>query len=285
MNVYELEENNSISCRSSTGWLLKWYIPDKNIWVKTPGYIINWGGESYAEVLSSQVCKDFSIDNYVEYKPCIVIVNNTRILSCESKNFNKKDETFVSIDKLLRLNNRSNTYRGKEEYIRFIKTIKELTGLNIQKHIEDIILLDYIICNYDRNLWNIGLLYNPNGGIRTAPIFDNGNSFDLYRFQEGEFFRESLHTDSRTSKPFIDSFEKQLTLIQKKRLCDYTTNFKHTLNTLKVFEKSLSEEHNKFNIINPIPLRSILYIKTMITKNYTHLTSWRNNYEGDLGQT
>lgn len=246
IKVYRLSRRSAMADRASNGWLLKW--KQNNTWIKTPGFIIEWTGESYAEILASEVCKDFNIKNALEYRPCIAITEDedpnlpkVAILSCESTNFTRGDELFISMQKYLSMVDPSiineidqgsvasgqeppvsaygspNSYglQGtKAAYEHYLERLKDLTGLNLRTHTEDMLFLDFLICNYDRNLWNLGIITDPNGGYREAPIFDNGNSLGLCRFEEGEFYRESLHTDGQIAHPFCYRFDQQLDLIR-----------------------------------------------------------------------
>ena len=182
----------------------------------------------------------------------------------------------------------------KAAYEHYLERLKDLTGLNLRTHTEDMIFLDFLICNYDRNLWNLGIITDPNGGYREAPIFDNGNSLGLCRFEEGEFYRESLHTDGQIAHPFCYRFDQQLDLIRSGKV--YTPQghpgpgasgglgpgasgslgtlgslgLYHTQKTLDFFKENCSTESNRLGVVNPIPLGSIVYIESMIAKNLAY---------------
>ena len=318
IKVYRLSRRSAMADRASNGWLLKW--KQNNTWIKTPGFIIEWTGESYAEILASEVCKDFNIKNALEYRPCIAITEDedpnlpkVAILSCESTNFTRGDELFISMQKYLSMvdpsiineidqgsvasgqeppvsaygsPNSSGLQGTKAAYEHYLERLKDLTGLNLRTHTEDMIFLDFLICNYDRNLWNLGIITDPNGGYREAPIFDNGNSLGLCRFEEGEFYRESLHTDGQIAHPFCYRFDQQLDLIRSGKV--YTPQghpgpgasghsgtlgslgLYHTQKTLDFFKENCSTESNRLGVVNPIPLGSIVYIESMIAKNLAY---------------
>lgn len=318
IKVYRLSRRSAMADRASNGWLLKW--KQNNTWIKTPGFIIEWTGESYAEILASEVCKDFNIKNALEYRPCIAITEDedpslpkVAILSCESTNFTRGDELFISMQKYLSMvdpsiineidqgsvasgqeppvsaygsPNSSGLQGTKAAYEHYLERLKDLTGLSLRTHTEDMIFLDFLICNYDRNLWNLGIITDPNGGYREAPIFDNGNSLGLCRFEEGEFYRESLHTDGQIAHPFCYRFDQQLDLIRLGKV--YTPQgpqgrgapgslgtlgslgLYHTQKTLDFFKENCSTESNRLGVINPIPLGSIVYIESMIAKNLAY---------------
>lgn len=274
MKEYRLSRQNAIAARSSTGWLLKWRLG--NLWIKTPGYIICWTGESYAEIIASQVCMDLGIKNYLEYRPCIIITEDedtnreVRLLGCESNNFTRGDEIFVSSQRLLKLAHSQALEKigyidPHEAFEMYIRDIQEATGLNVRYHTEDMLVLDFLICNFDRNLWNLGILADPNGGYRQAPIFDNGNSFGLDKFEEGEFFRESLV--GKQARPFSDSFTKQLELVRPSRT--YSSNLSGTKELIKSLYSMCSG--NELGIENKLSPGNIEYIETMLQKNMNYL--------------
>lgn len=127
------------------------------------------------------------------------------------------------------------------------------------------LVLDFLICNFDRNLWNLGVLADPNGGYRQAPIFDNGNSFGLDFLSEGEFFRESLV--GKQARPFSDSFAKQLELVRPTRT--YSSKLTGTEELIKSLYSMCSG--NELGIENKLSQGNIEYIETMLQKNMDYL--------------
>ena len=288
-DIFNLDRSNAIEARSSTGWLLKWRLPNpknpkKYIWVKTPGNIVYWDGISYAEVLASMVCKDLNIKNYVVYRPCIVnLKDEERILCCESDDFCHEDEIFVSIAKLLQLNDINDKYDiadDSSEYKRFLKDVYRLTGLNYRVHMEDMMFLDYMICNYDRNLWNLGIICDPVGGMRMAPIFDSGDSFHLDKFEDDTYSRSNRLCTYKSVRPFIRSFDEQVKLIRPERV--YETNFQHTFQVLDWLSQNFTESHNVYDVNNPLSDGCINYIKSMLTINYEYYQSNLRGLQGSI---
>lgn len=273
MRTYKLSRENAISERASNGWLLKWRIqhpdrPNRYIWIKTPGNIMYWGGEAYAEILASKVCLDFNLKNSLMYKPCIVELEGTKILCCESNDFTRDEEVFVNMLKLFQLSGKETDFKDKEGFKKYLKTVEELTGLDTRSHLEDMLFLDYLICNYDRNIWNIGIIMDPAGGVREAPIFDSGNSFDLSFFEEDEFFREGLNSNGSIARPFCYTFDEQIELIRPSRV--YKSDFTYTKRNIQWMKETLSKQNNKYGVANPIPEGSFTRIETMLEKNYKH---------------
>lgn len=288
-DMFNLDRSNAIEARSSTGWLLKWRLPNpknpkKYIWVKTPGNIVRWDGTSYAEILASMVCWDLNIRNFLVYRPCIVnLKDETRILCCESDDFCHEDEIFVSITKLLKLNDMKDMYDladDSSEYKRFLKDMSSLTGLNFRTHMEDMMFLDYLICNFDRNLWNLGILCDPVGGMRLAPIFDSGDSFHLERFEDGVYNRSNKFSPGKYARPFIKFFDEQVKLIRPERV--YETNFQHTFKALDWLSQNFTESHNVYDVDNALSDGCINYIKSMLTTNYEYYQTDLRRQQGSI---
>lgn len=277
---YTLDRSESIKERASTGWLLKWKVG--NLWIKAPGNLIYWMGEGYAEIIASQVCKDLGIKNYVTYRPCVINTTDeqedtVRLLGCESTDFLRADEIFVSSQKLFSLLRPEvvtelNSTSGQEAYIKYIDTIKDLTNLDTQEHLDNMLMLDFLICNFDRNFWNMGVIANPNGNYRLAPIFDNGSSLGLDRFEGGEFYREQL--TYRQARPFSSSFEKQLELVTGRK---YKIALESTFNTIETLRERCSKHSNVYEILNTIPDDSYEYIVTMLNKNREYIEKYRSD--------
>lgn len=59
-----------------------------------------------------------------------------------------------------------------------IKLLEAVTKIYGKEKIEDLMLFDSLIYNTDRHLGNFGMLVNNNTRefLKSAPIFDNGNS-------------------------------------------------------------------------------------------------------------
>lgn len=271
--VFRLSDKNAIEERSSTGWLLKWRIPvpnsNRHIWVKAPGFIVEWGGESYAEILTSAVCKDFKYDNYITYYPCIVIYNSIRLFCCYSYDFcEENNERLLSYSKLFQTKSVQLGVVGIADYKKVLHIINKCTGLNVQKQFEDILFLDYLVNNLDRGFHNFGVLIKQGGYCREAPIFDNGNSFNLPSFENGQYERRYRYSRGETALPFRETFEDQLNLIRRSRV--YRTDFLETRKALKWLMENASEKSNKLDVINNIPLGCFQYIAGMLKQNYQY---------------
>jgi hypothetical protein len=177
-----------------------------NIWYKTD----RLGHEGEAEHLVSLLlsCSSLSQSEYVFYDR--VIING--IEGCSSRNFLAHGESFVTIYRLY-----SNVYGGDiaqklatydyDDAIEFVLSFtKEQTGLDLHRYLANLLMLDRIILNEDRNFNNFGVIFDGEN-FRTAPFFDNGKSLfvgnkktDLY----GDFDENSKLC---FAKSFSGSFE------------------------------------------------------------------------------
>ena len=268
MNEYTLYSKDAIEQRSSTGWLLKWNLGDK--WIKSPGFIgdiILW--DSYSEILAYNVAVDIGIKRHLVYKPCIITIDNKiKVIGCESKNFNKQGYNEVTLQKLYELGYFSD---NKELYDSIVYNVKDQLNLDIRTLLEDIIVLDSVILNGDRKLWNISILVNNNGRAIEAPIYDSGSSLGLNTYKSGIFYTENTYMDvvGFKSHPFYDTFEEQLKLVRKNR--KYRNNLSRTLGLIEQLRTICKKENNIFNIRNTLDDGQLLYIETLL-KNRLNIT-------------
>ncbi len=120
--------------------------------------------EALAEYYLCQVAEVMDFE-HIEYD--IVEFHNKKVSAC--KIFTTEDEGYVPIYYFLTTKERA----GSEE-----KLLKKVEGIIGREKIEDIMLFDSLIFNEDRHLGNYGMIVDNNTGVplKSAPIFDNGNS-------------------------------------------------------------------------------------------------------------
>jgi len=97
--------------------------------------------------------------------------------------------------------------------------ICENKGLkNVRDEVDKMIILDYIIRNTDRHVGNFGILRNAETlqWEKTAPVFDNGNSF--WHDAQGETYIDGK-TKSQ-SRSFLKTNEENLLLVRDKNIVD-----------------------------------------------------------------
>ena len=277
IKTYKLNRAEAKQDSQSNGWLLKWNFKDagKWVWVKTPGFMFNWNGESYAEVIASAVAKDLKIHKFVTYRPCIVELDNTNILCCISDEFLRHDSEFdISFAKLMEqgILDSMYTYYFVDGHKKFINDCLRILDIDMSEQLDEIIVFDSLILNRDRTFRNFGIIANNYGGpVRKAPIFDSGSSFglDMY-FVTSEFCEEEKYSFGYHAKPFDSEYEKQLKLV--KNFDKYRgVQLVHTYKTLEFIANNFSDKSNIYNVVNPIPMETIRYIKEILRAGISRL--------------
>ncbi len=279
LRTFILRRADAIEAKASTGWLLKWDLGE--YWIKSSGYVTNFIWDSVAETLASCIAKDLNIDNYVHYMPCIIEIadmDGLRIIGCISRNYKTPGYREITIQKLMKnniLNKR--TYIDCDGYNDLITEIKDKFNVNIRKYLEDTILIDSIILNTDRNMWNLSILTDNNLNGYVAPIYDFGNSLGLTGAFRGDFHEEVMYSCGIQARPFSYSFEEQLSYIRNNR--EYKGELTNTRDMLKFIYYNFTQEHNNYNIANPIPLDVLKYTTQVIDKRYKSVIMnkiWKN---------
>lgn len=263
MKIMSLSSNDAIEQRASTGWLLKWNT--NNVWVKAPGFTTRYIWDSYAEIIASAVAKDLGITRCIKYNPCVLTIDNQlNVLATLSNNFNKNGYKEVTFEKLMHLGILNGKYKGYDGCTRIIKDIKQSTNLNITQYINDILVLDYIICNTDRNLWNMSLMYDSEHNVWVeCPIYDNGNSLGLYTYStldnDDAFDMSLVYGNGIQAKPFDYYFENQVNYI--KNLGKY--KHREMINTKKCIteiKKDFTTLNNKYNVVNCLDMQQLNFV-------------------------
>ena len=126
----------------------------------------NTGMEPYSEFYAHQVAQAMEIDS-VPYNICKW--KGELCSYCEL--FTSKDYSFVPVGKIV-----------KTGGMAAVREFYENLGKEYVKALDDMIVLDALICNTDRHYGNFGFLVNnkTNKIVAPAPLFDHGNS--LYNF-------------------------------------------------------------------------------------------------------
>lgn len=135
--------------------------------------------EAINEVLAYEICKRLNI-NCVEYSYQFY----EKTIEYDKDDFytepysTSKCPTFINLENELihasELYSQHNCKNSKEFYDVICKIIP-----NGQQTIANMVLLDSLICNYDRHYHNFGFLRNSNTleWLKQAPLYDNGFSF------------------------------------------------------------------------------------------------------------
>lgn len=170
------------------------------------------GKEGLAEQLASEVLACSNAEDFVIYKRCEINGKS----GCKSASFLSEGEHFVSLQNLYKnytgedLSNKIREFSDVKERLNFIYVfVKNVTGLNIERYIQDILALDMLIKNPDRHFGNLGIILSECGTFRTAPIFDNGQGL----YQNFQITPPTLDDEEKDEKLFgatvSGSFELQ----------------------------------------------------------------------------
>jgi hypothetical protein len=199
----QTENPNLISpCNSSDGVLRKkWIISDnRRILVKAgTGSICQ---EVFNEQFASAVCGLLKYNNYTEY--AVTLIGSQPASLCEC--FINENTELVTANDILKhfLPN----YRSTP-YDHFVKCCERL-GFDVRPHIDEMVVVDYIIGNTDRHYRNFGLIRDVNllEIISAAPHYDFGSSL-CHQIADN---RIDIFADIK-SKPFADYHSEQITLV------------------------------------------------------------------------
>lgn len=144
----------------------------------------NTGNEPYSEFYATQVAKMLGIDA-IEYG--LSKWEGELCSTCEL--FTSKDFAYLPVGRIV-------TSGGMEKVREYYKTL----GPEFEKALNDMLVLDAIICNTDRHFGNFGFLIDNKTNViaKPAPLFDHGNS--LFNFAG----KDDLENDS-SLKEYTDT--------------------------------------------------------------------------------
>lgn len=185
----------------------------------------NTGMEPYSEFYAHQVAQAMEIDS-VPYNICKW--KGELCSYCEI--FTSKDYSFVPVGKIV-----------KTGGMTAVREFYENLGKEYVKALDDMIVLDALICNTDRHYGNFGFLVNnkTNKIVAPAPLFDHGNS--LYNFA-GRDDLESYDAFSQYADTLLPCVYNDFILEAKKVL---TKEHKEHLRKLLQFK---FKKHSRYNL-------------------------------------
>lgn len=185
----------------------------------------NTGMEPYSEFYAHQVAQAMKIDS-VPYNICKW--KGELCSYCEI--FTSKDYSFVPVGKIV-----------KNGGMAAVREFYENLGKEYVKALDDMIVLDALICNTDRHYGNFGFLVNnkTNKIVAPAPLFDHGNS--LYNFA-GRDDLESYDAFSQYADTLLPCVYDDFILEAKKVL---TKEHKEHLRKLLQFK---FKKHSRYNL-------------------------------------
>lgn len=190
--------------------------------------------EDEKEYSASRIGNLFGL-NVVNYEKGMYTYNNTTYKGCECKSFISKHEYTVTLYWVISqcdfvVSNNLSAKDYFEKTLTAISTVLKIPKIVAAKHLMEMLVFDYIICNNDRHLTNIEFIYNKETACYTfTPIFDNGHSFlmrnsiptkkqlemEFYKFKTRPFSTNPKANliDIPTAKAYAESFKKQADLL------------------------------------------------------------------------
>lgn len=159
--------------------------------------------EPFNEVFISKLLHETTI-NHVDYE-LRQIKNDIYVSACKA--FTNNEYEFIPAWQIM-----SNIRFNENKYQVLLEQCQKYNMPNIQKDIDSMIALDYLILNDDRHWGNFGFLRHSDTLTFTglAPIFDNGNSlwYDQYKINVNKPYY------AYDSQPFNSKHEKQINNIE-----------------------------------------------------------------------
>lgn len=155
---------------STDGMVKKAWIIDNNIRTLLKGGYKKSRQEPFNELLASMICKELKFD-YVPYY--LKDVNNQIVSACPT--FIDSNTELISAADIFfseKINNSINDYNH------YISLLEKNGILDARIHLENMIVLDYLMLNEDRHMRNFGVIRDVNTleWIKVAPIYDTGQS-------------------------------------------------------------------------------------------------------------
>lgn len=204
--LFGSEELNGIDLKSpdnsSDGNLQKkWKIINGDRCLIKAGNLHN-NQEPYNELIASKLGElILGPKDYVTYS---LLEDNGRIYS-SCKTMNTTNNEFVAahyIDQMTKSN-------GKENYDRYLDICDILEVPDAQLQINKMIVVDYLLANYDRHWRNFGLIRDVNTlkWIKVAPIFDTGSSLWAIGFKDEIGLSDKSKCFATTNKKQLDQIE------------------------------------------------------------------------------
>ena len=160
--------------------------------------------QPFNEVLASRICERLGF-NHVTYT--LDIVKEKVVSKCEC--FINKDTELVTAYQIMYGIEKNQDSKDYEEYIKIL----EDNGIeNVREKLENMYILDFLILNEDRHLNNFGIIRDVNNlkWLDIAPIFDNGQSFNIVDLDQDELM---VNVDGRFFYN-IDEFDNIITIVK-----------------------------------------------------------------------
>lgn len=247
-----LNENFESPNFTTNGKMSKMWVKqgDKDILYKT-GTLEACDQEVFNEILASEIASRLGI-NHVDYTLTkLMLKDGNERFFCKCENFCNKDWEFIPAQSMMV----ENDSIGKKGFIKYMEKN------NLISHIYQMLVLDYIISNKDRNPSNFGVIRDTNTleVVGMAPLFDNGTSLWC------DWYENPIGQDD-SSKPFELTHEKQIKMINDFSWLDLDVLDGINIYAHELYSKSNIPEEVQSEIINCMML-NIEKLKDIVISN------------------
>lgn len=228
--------NNTTDGMLQKAWIIE---NGKRVLVKGTYYQANQ--EPLNEWLVAQICKRLELD-YCDYK--IDIIDQKIVSKCED--FITENEEIITAYDIFQSEKKNNNTNDFEHYV----NILEKHGIqNARKSVQDMILIDYIVMNFDRHLKNYGVIRNVSNlkWERVTPIFDTGESMQCDKLvSEINFHDGKCKFFTNTNKKISDLLEFiDLNNYDIEKINDIPKRFKEILEKYQRYTDMTNERIDK----------------------------------------
>lgn len=141
----------------------------------------------FREILATQILTKMRRSNFVHYD--LAISNYMPTSRCD--NFISENQELVPAWHLLDATKSINT-KGLNNYDKMMFALDHFNVPNAEDFLDDLIKIDVILCNYDRNQGNIAFIRDVTTGKfeGPAPIYDFGAAFQFPDGTKNSFFKD-----------------------------------------------------------------------------------------------
>lgn len=196
---------------TSDGWLRKkWTISDgKRVLLKAGS--AGYQQEPLNEVLANIICRRLKMENYTKYH--VQYTEDYAFSVCE--NFITEDTELATAKMVMEAQKQRGNISDYQHYVNCCDSL----GFYVIPALDDMLVLDFIICNQDRHYNNFGIIRNVHSLEieKAAPIFDTGTA----AFVNAADIRIENKSVNK-AKPFRKYHEEQIQLVSDIEKYDFS---------------------------------------------------------------
>ena len=224
-------EQEPILGHTSKGNQPKWQL--NGTWYKAD----HMGYEALSEVVISKLLEKSNVSTFVKYEPVLIQYQGKELPGCVSRNFRKKDEMLVPLERLHRI------YSGRglaetigkmgsqqEQILYTVEFVERETGLTgVGEYLTLLLEIDSFFLNEDRHTNNLAIMRNEQTKeFSLCPFFDNGLALlsDLNDYPLEKDMYDCIR--SVRAKPFDVDFDTQTEAAEKLYGSQLKFFFKHS---------------------------------------------------------